>query len=699
LLSDVASFSISLFAVWLAERPPTPNATFGFHRIEIFGAVASVLLIWVLTGVLCYEAVMRIINPEEVDGRTMFIVAILGVGVNIVMMKILHQGGGGHGHSHGDEGGGAGDHGHSHDVVGLFRKMISGGKKGKKCAVGSGAAHGHSHGGSGGGGSCSHGHGSAAPVPRIAGAITGPHGAVFSSAIVALGSGPVSTDSQCSGDQRLDHHHDAAGAGFDYTGLEDGGSSSGDHHGHSHGGHGHSHGSSGAGAAAHGHSHGGGEAGPHGHGHGQGSEKHGGHGDAADHEDDGGPEDNINVRAAFIHALGDFVQSIGVCIAAVIIWIKPEAHIADPICTFLFSILVLFTTWGVMKSAFYALLNSVPSHIDLRRVANDLTELRGVANVHDLHIWSYGTGRTAMTVHLVADYPAEALEGAQRITKRYGIAHSTVQIERCGTSEVTNCWRFNEHMGACKLTIGTAAEQAGLAIPAAHAHGSDAHGHSHGHPVAFVHTHKPAAPAAAVNVGGTGSSAVATAPTRPSPTGAAAALVAATGTREADGLVCEECCPEPTCLKSPPAGQVVIDRPHPLSRHAGPGGCGSIIATKAASSSPPASAGVPDPRPLAAAGLVLAGSASAAAALSPSAGVPLSGSASDGALSPQAASVGHGHSHGSAGHSHGSHGHSHGSHGHSHGSHGHSHDEADLSPRSPAGHGHSHGPGGHGHSH
>jgi cation diffusion facilitator family transporter len=610
-------------------------------------------------------------------------VAILGVGVNIVMMKILHQGGGGHGHSHGEEGGGAGDHGHSHDVVGLFRKMISGsGKKGKKGAAGSGAAHGHSHGGSSGGGSCSHGHGSASPAPHIAGAVTGPHGAVSSSAIVALRSDSGSTDSQSSG-----------GAAFDYTGLGDGGRS-GDRHGHSHGGHGHSHGSGSAGAAAHGHSHGGGAADGH-HGHGQGSEKHAGQTESEEHEDHG-PEDNINVRAAFIHALGDFVQSIGVCIAAIIIWIKPEAHIADPICTFLFSILVLFTTWGVMKSAFYALLNSVPAHIDLRRVANDLTELRGVANVHDLHIWSYGTGRTAMTVHLVADYPAEALEGAQRITKRYGIAHSTVQIERCGTSEATNCWRFNEHMGACKLTIGTAAEQAGLAIPAAHAHGSDAHGHSHGHPVAFVHSHKPAAAAAAVSVGGTGSSAVASAPSRPSPTGPAPALVAATGPREADGLVCEECCPEPTCLKSPPASQVVIDRPHPLSRHAGPGGCGSIIATNAASSSPPASAGVPAPRPLAAAGLVLAGSTSAAAALSPSASVALAGSASDRALTPQASNVGHGHSHGSAGHSQ-----SHGSvsHGHSHGSHGHSREEADLSPRSPAGHGHSHGPGGHGHSH
>lgn len=69
LLSDVAAFCISLFAVWLAERPPTGTHTFGFHRIEALGALVSVLLIWGITGVLVYEAVGRIIHPQDVDGK------------------------------------------------------------------------------------------------------------------------------------------------------------------------------------------------------------------------------------------------------------------------------------------------------------------------------------------------------------------------------------------------------------------------------------------------------------------------------------------------------------------------------------------------------------------------------------------------------------------------------------------------------
>lgn len=74
-MSDVAGFLISLFAIYLAERPPTATASWGFHRMEVIGALSSVLLIWLLTGVLVYEAILRIITPEPVDGKIMFITA------------------------------------------------------------------------------------------------------------------------------------------------------------------------------------------------------------------------------------------------------------------------------------------------------------------------------------------------------------------------------------------------------------------------------------------------------------------------------------------------------------------------------------------------------------------------------------------------------------------------------------------------
>ena len=90
LLSDVAGFLISLFAIWLAQRPASGHMSFGFHRAEILGAIASVLLIWALTGVLLFEAVQRVLNPRDVDGKTMFIVATLGLVVN-VMFVFFHS--------------------------------------------------------------------------------------------------------------------------------------------------------------------------------------------------------------------------------------------------------------------------------------------------------------------------------------------------------------------------------------------------------------------------------------------------------------------------------------------------------------------------------------------------------------------------------------------------------------------------------
>ena len=70
--------------------------------------------------------------------------------------------------------------------------------------------------------------------------------------------------------------------------------------------------------------------------------------------------ENINVRAAYIHALGDLVQSVGVAIAGLIIWLKPEWQLADPLATFLFSILVLATTVGIVKSSIRVLMEGTP---------------------------------------------------------------------------------------------------------------------------------------------------------------------------------------------------------------------------------------------------------------------------------------------------------------------------------------------------
>ncbi|PRD28489.1 UNVERIFIED_CONTAM: Slc30a2 [Trichonephila clavipes] len=112
LLTDFASFMISLMAIWVASRPATKRMSFGWYRAEVIGALTSVLLIWVVTGILVYMAVQRIISKTyEIDAEIMLITAAIGVGVNIIMGVALQAGGVPHGHSHGGD---EPKHGHSH---------------------------------------------------------------------------------------------------------------------------------------------------------------------------------------------------------------------------------------------------------------------------------------------------------------------------------------------------------------------------------------------------------------------------------------------------------------------------------------------------------------------------------------------------------------------------------------------------------
>ncbi|PSN42410.1 Zinc transporter 2 [Blattella germanica] len=85
LLTDFASFMISLFSLWVASRPPTRTMSFGWYRAEVIGALTSVLMIWVVTGILVYLAVQRVITRDfEIESTSMLITSAIGVLVNIV---------------------------------------------------------------------------------------------------------------------------------------------------------------------------------------------------------------------------------------------------------------------------------------------------------------------------------------------------------------------------------------------------------------------------------------------------------------------------------------------------------------------------------------------------------------------------------------------------------------------------------------
>ncbi|XP_013884602.1 putative proton-coupled zinc antiporter SLC30A4 [Austrofundulus limnaeus] len=274
MLTDVVGILFSLLALWLSTKPPTKRFTFGLHRLEVVSAVLSVLLIYILTAVLLYEAVQRTVHQNfDIDGDVMLITAAVGVAVNLIMGFLLNQGG--HLHSHG---------------------------------------HGHSHGAAGSAGS---------------------------------------------GQQR-----------------------------------------------------------PHG---------------------------SLAVRAAFIHALGDLLQSVGVLIAAYIVRFKPELKLADPICTYIFSVLVLFTTVRIIRDTIVIVLEGVPRHLDIQRIREDLLKLEDVQSVDELNVWALTADKTAALVHLqLTPSSANNWEDVQAKARHlllhtYGLSRCTVQVQSHRQRALRSC--------------------------------------------------------------------------------------------------------------------------------------------------------------------------------------------------------------------------------------------------------------------
>jgi cobalt-zinc-cadmium efflux system protein len=244
MLTDVGAMLLSLFALWMARRPSSDSMSFGYHRAEILGALASGLAIWLIAGVLVYEAIVRMQAPPAVKGPIVFIVASIGLAANLLSMKML-----------------------------------------------SGAQH-----------------------------------------------------------------------------------------------------------------------------------------------------ENMNVRAAYLHMLSDAIGSIGAIIAGIVLWLTDWRPI-DPIITIVFAALMLVSSWSLVKEAVGILMESTPTNVDPRKVRAELRALKGVSEVHDLHIWTVASGRLALSVHVISTETENLLTEVNALLKEhYGIIHTTVQIEHPDRFRSENCY-------------------------------------------------------------------------------------------------------------------------------------------------------------------------------------------------------------------------------------------------------------------
>uniref|UniRef100_A0A803PMM2 Metal tolerance protein 1-like n=2 Tax=Cannabis sativa TaxID=3483 RepID=A0A803PMM2_CANSA len=311
LLSDVAAFAISLFSIWASGWEATPRQSYGFFRIEILGALVSIQMIWLLAGILVYEAIARLVNETgEVKGFLMFAVSAFGLVVNIAMALLLghDHGHGGHDHGHGGHHHSHGDHGDTHHGISVTR-------------------HHHHH------------HGS-----------------------------PSHHD---------DHGDDTTAPLFknhceDETQTESG----------------------------------------------------------VKHK----KQWNVNIQGAYLHVLGDSIQSVGVMIGGAVIWYKPEWKIIDLICTLIFSVVVLGTTIRMLRNILEVLMESTPREIDATKLEKGLCEMDEVVAIHELHIWAITVGKVLLACHVIVKSDADAdmvLDKVINYIKReYNISHVTIQIER-----------------------------------------------------------------------------------------------------------------------------------------------------------------------------------------------------------------------------------------------------------------------------
>jgi cobalt-zinc-cadmium efflux system protein len=144
---------------------------------------------------------------------------------------------------------------------------------------------------------------------------------------------------------------------------------------------------------------------------------------------------NLNVEAAYRHVVADLLGSAGVIAAGAIILITGWLE-ADPLVSVFIGVLVLASSWSILRDSTTILLEAAPSGMDTRVVGDRLARAPGVVEVHDLHVWTITSGFPALSAHVLVgrgeDCHARRLELAALLENEFGIEHTTLQVDHVG---------------------------------------------------------------------------------------------------------------------------------------------------------------------------------------------------------------------------------------------------------------------------
>ena len=151
-----------------------------------------------------------------------------------------------------------------------------------------------------------------------------------------------------------------------------------------------------------------------------------------------GKGESLNVHGAWLHVLTDALGSVGAIIAGGLIWAFGW-NWADPVASVVIGILVIFSSWSLLKETVAVLMEGTPGHIDVDEVRDTIRDVPGVTSVHDLHVWTITSGMVSLSAHVCVEDGRMGQEMLRQIRAplhdRFGIDHVTIQLEHEGFEE------------------------------------------------------------------------------------------------------------------------------------------------------------------------------------------------------------------------------------------------------------------------
>ena len=165
----------------------------------------------------------------------------------------------------------------------------------------------------------------------------------------------------------------------------------------------------------------------------------------------GDVKDNLNLRSAYLHVLGDALGSVGALLAGALMYFY-DWYIADPIVSVAVALLILRGAWGVVSQSLHILMEGTPAGSNIEAMIASLETIPGVCNVHDVHVWTVTSGYDVFSCHLVVDKGTNITKvvatGAELLERQFGIRHTTIQV----LEDDADCRELNCRGGECPFS-------------------------------------------------------------------------------------------------------------------------------------------------------------------------------------------------------------------------------------------------------